>query len=170
MKWERHCAIPGTVTHSFCLKMMMKTVSSITWCFMRALEGYGTQEQFQDSALLRRSANMGQQHALFASLALEGCRSRRRNSPDDSEPNASAEAGLSQQSSAMATAPLLAEASVSACNHATCSHFTAFAVGADCSSPDRTGLALRLEFSEGIVGPIALGFGCHLGLGLFRAK
>lgn len=35
--------------------------------------------------------------------------------------------------------------------------------------PDRTGLALRLEFPEAICGPVALGFGCHFGLGLFRA-
>jgi CRISPR-associated protein Csb2 len=36
--------------------------------------------------------------------------------------------------------------------------------------PDRTGLALRLEFSEGIFAPLALGFGCHFGLGLFRSE
>ena len=37
------------------------------------------------------------------------------------------------------------------------------------AQPDRTGLALRLEFPEAIAGPLALGFGCHFGLGLFRA-
>lgn len=36
--------------------------------------------------------------------------------------------------------------------------------------PDRTGLALHLEFGEPVVGPVALGFGCHFGLGLFRAR
>jgi len=36
--------------------------------------------------------------------------------------------------------------------------------------PDRTGLAVRLEFSDAIRGPLALGFGCHFGLGLFRAE
>jgi CRISPR-associated protein Csb2 len=35
--------------------------------------------------------------------------------------------------------------------------------------PDRTGLSLRLTFSEPVLGPIALGFGAHYGLGLFRA-
>lgn len=37
------------------------------------------------------------------------------------------------------------------------------------TQPDRSGLAVRLEFPESIRGPIALGFGCHFGLGLFRA-
>lgn len=35
--------------------------------------------------------------------------------------------------------------------------------------PDRQGSMLRLEFPEPVSGPIALGFGCHFGLGLFRA-
>lgn len=35
--------------------------------------------------------------------------------------------------------------------------------------PDRQGRMLRLEFPEPTPGPLALGFGCHYGLGLFRA-
>lgn len=35
--------------------------------------------------------------------------------------------------------------------------------------PDRQGCLLRLQFPEPIGGPLALGFGCHFGLGLFRA-
>jgi CRISPR-associated protein Csb2 len=35
--------------------------------------------------------------------------------------------------------------------------------------PDCTGTALRLTFPEPVSGPIALGFGSHFGLGLFRA-
>jgi CRISPR-associated protein Csb2 len=35
--------------------------------------------------------------------------------------------------------------------------------------PDRQGNMLRLEFPEPVRGPVALGFGCHFGLGLFRA-
>jgi len=35
--------------------------------------------------------------------------------------------------------------------------------------PDRQGSMLRLEFPEPVGGPVALGFGCHFGLGLFRA-
>jgi CRISPR-associated protein Csb2 len=34
--------------------------------------------------------------------------------------------------------------------------------------PDRLGRLLRLEFAEPVAGPVALGFGCHFGLGLFR--
>lgn len=34
--------------------------------------------------------------------------------------------------------------------------------------PDRLGRLLRLHFDEPVDGPIALGFGCHFGLGLFR--
>jgi CRISPR-associated protein Csb2 len=34
--------------------------------------------------------------------------------------------------------------------------------------PDRLGSFRRLIFSEPIAGPLALGFGCHFGLGLFR--
>jgi len=36
--------------------------------------------------------------------------------------------------------------------------------------PDRTGLALRLKFADTLSGPVALGFGCHFGLGLFYAQ
>lgn len=38
------------------------------------------------------------------------------------------------------------------------------------TQPDRVGLAVRLEFPDAILGPLALGFGCHYGLGLFRAE
>jgi hypothetical protein len=37
------------------------------------------------------------------------------------------------------------------------------------TQPDRTGLALRPEFPDAVPGPLALGFGCHFRLGLFRA-
>ncbi len=36
--------------------------------------------------------------------------------------------------------------------------------------PDRSGAALRLKFAESVCGPIALGFGCHFGLGVFAAE
>ena len=35
--------------------------------------------------------------------------------------------------------------------------------------PDRQGRMIRLEFAEPVTGPLALGFGCHFGLGAFRA-
>lgn len=34
--------------------------------------------------------------------------------------------------------------------------------------PDRLGRLLRLRFADPVAGPLALGFGCHFGLGLFR--
>jgi CRISPR-associated protein Csb2 len=36
------------------------------------------------------------------------------------------------------------------------------------AQPDRQGRMIRLEFPEPVLGPLALGFGCHFGLGLFR--
>jgi len=36
------------------------------------------------------------------------------------------------------------------------------------TQPDRLGRLLRLSFADPVAGPIALGFGCHFGLGLFR--
>lgn len=36
--------------------------------------------------------------------------------------------------------------------------------------PDRLGSFWRLTFPEPISGPLALGFACHYGLGLFRAS
>jgi CRISPR-associated protein Csb2 len=36
--------------------------------------------------------------------------------------------------------------------------------------PDRSGAALVLTFEKSISGPVALGFGCHYGLGLFTSK
>jgi CRISPR-associated protein Csb2 len=34
--------------------------------------------------------------------------------------------------------------------------------------PDRLGKLLRLRFADPVAGPLALGFGCHFGLGMFR--
>lgn len=36
------------------------------------------------------------------------------------------------------------------------------------TQPDTRGHLLRLEFPTPIPGPLALGFGCHYGLGMFR--
>lgn len=36
--------------------------------------------------------------------------------------------------------------------------------------PDTRGSFWRIEFAEPVRGPIALGFGCHFGLGMFRAE
>lgn len=47
-------------------------------------------------------------------------------------------------------------------------HFHRFRSKAGLSQPDTQGSFWRLTFSEPLPGPLALGFGCHFGLGLFR--
>lgn len=49
-------------------------------------------------------------------------------------------------------------------------HFHRFRSRRGLVQPDRSGAALRLTFTEPVHGPVALGFGCHFGLGLFRAE
>jgi CRISPR-associated protein Csb2 len=48
-------------------------------------------------------------------------------------------------------------------------HFHRFRSRGGESQPDSLGTFLRLTFSESIEGPLALGYGSHFGLGLFRA-
>jgi hypothetical protein len=37
------------------------------------------------------------------------------------------------------------------------------------TQPDTLGTFLRLKFTDPLSGPLALGFGCHYGLGLFTS-
>lgn len=46
-------------------------------------------------------------------------------------------------------------------------HFRRFRQRPGLTQPDRTGHLLELEFESPVRGPLALGFGCHFGLGLF---
>lgn len=46
-------------------------------------------------------------------------------------------------------------------------HFRRFRSRRDLSQPDRLGSFWRVTFPEPVQGPLALGFGCHFGLGLF---
>lgn len=46
-------------------------------------------------------------------------------------------------------------------------HYHRFRSKRGLTQPDRIGRFLRLVFSEPVHGPVALGFGCHFGLGLF---
>ena len=46
-------------------------------------------------------------------------------------------------------------------------HFHRFRSKRGLTQPDRTGRFLRIRFSEPVSGPLAFGFGCHFGLGLF---
>ena len=47
-------------------------------------------------------------------------------------------------------------------------HFHRFRSKRGLTQPDRRGSFLRVTFDEPLVGPLALGFGCHFGLGLFK--
>ena len=47
-------------------------------------------------------------------------------------------------------------------------HFHRFRNKRGLTQPDTRGCFLRLHFSQSLSGPLALGFGCHYGLGLFR--
>ena len=47
-------------------------------------------------------------------------------------------------------------------------HFHRFRSKRDLTQPDARGSFWRIEFVEPIQGPLALGFGCHFGLGMFR--
>jgi CRISPR-associated protein Csb2 len=46
-------------------------------------------------------------------------------------------------------------------------HFQRFRTGKKGTQPDRRGQFVTLHFDKPVQGPIALGFGCHFGLGLF---
>lgn len=47
-------------------------------------------------------------------------------------------------------------------------HFQRFRSRRGLAQPDRLGSFWRLTFPEPIAGPLALGFACHYGLGLFK--
>src|SRR5680860_23470 len=49
-------------------------------------------------------------------------------------------------------------------------HFHRFRQKRRIIQPDRLGRFLRLLFDEPVAGPLALGFGCHFGLGLFAPE
>ncbi|GIX35811.1 MAG: hypothetical protein KatS3mg126_1590 [Lysobacteraceae bacterium] len=46
-------------------------------------------------------------------------------------------------------------------------HYHRFRQKRDLAQPDRLGRMIELTFAEPVRGPLALGFGCHFGLGLF---
>ena len=48
-------------------------------------------------------------------------------------------------------------------------HFHRFRSRRNLAQPDRLGSFRRLRFPEPVGGPLALGFGCHYGLGLFKS-
>ncbi|MCL4183750.1 MAG: type I-U CRISPR-associated protein Cas5/Cas6 [Burkholderiaceae bacterium] len=131
-----------------------------------ALEGFGTPAQFDNCALLQPSQTWVSVTPYLRPLHLKGgdpleetcrmiraeCKGRGWHSPQITLDGAGAGRNIRVGGH---TRNVLA--------------FHRFRSRRGLTQPDRTGLALRLEFPEGISGPMALGFGCHFGLGLFRA-
>ena len=130
-----------------------------------ALEGFGTAAQFNDSALLRSSRRWVSLTPYLRPRYLNGkdimeqtrqmvraeCAHRGWPAPEiqcDGDDGRSVSIG-GQMRNVLA--------------------FHRFRGRRGLTQPDRVGLALRLEFPCNISGPVALGFGCHFGLGLFRA-
>lgn len=134
-----------------------------------ALEGFGVPEHFGDSALLRPSREwvsvtpyLRPRHLKGGDPFDESCmmiraECERRNWPlpevrydrDDASAGRSIRVG-GQPRNVLA--------------------FHRFRSRRGLIQPDRTGMAIRLEFPAVVSGPLALGFGCHFGLGLFRAE
>ena len=48
-------------------------------------------------------------------------------------------------------------------------HFYRFRSRRGLTQPDTLGRFVELTFKDPVPGPLALGFGCHFGLGLFRS-
>jgi CRISPR-associated protein Csb2 len=136
------------------------------------LEGFGTPEQFNDSTLLRRSRTWVSATPYLRPLHLKGddpfeetcrmvrteCERRGWPAPKVQRDGCGPDAGRNINVGGRARNVLA---------------FHRFRRRRGLVQPDRTGLALRLEFTEdvnGLPGPLALGFGCHFGLGLFHAE
>jgi CRISPR-associated protein Csb2 len=134
-----------------------------------ALEGFGKPEQFDDSALLQSSRIWVSVTPYLRPRHLKGgdpfeetrqmiraeCERRVRLLPEVRRYGSGPTAGRSIRVGGGARNVLA---------------FHRFRSRRGLVQPDRTGLAVRLEFPEAIPGPLALGFGCHFGLGLFRAE
>ncbi len=134
-----------------------------------ALEGFGTPGEFDDSALLRRSPTWvsvtpylrprhlkgGPPFEETCAMVREECARRGWPEPEVRRHGDGRDAGMAIDVGGQPRNVLA---------------FHRFRSRRGLVQPDRTGLALRLEFAEAILGPLALGFGCHYGLGLFRAE
>jgi CRISPR-associated protein Csb2 len=133
-----------------------------------ALEGFGHPSSFSDSDLLRCSkswvsvtpylrpwyAKLRPPEAETAKMAEEEC--RRRGLPI-------VEAEFDPDGTDFGRSIAVAGSKRNVL------HFHRFRSRRGLAQPDRSGAALRLTFAEPIEGPLAFGFGCHYGLGLFRA-
>jgi len=131
-----------------------------------ALEGFGTPDQFADSALLRPSRIWVSSTPYLRPLHLKGgdpfeetcqmirieCERRGWPLPKVQRHGDGGSIRIREQRRSVLA-------------------FHRFRSRHGLPQPDRAGLAVRLEFPEKIIlRPLALGFGCHFGLGLFRAE
>jgi CRISPR-associated protein Csb2 len=133
-----------------------------------ALEGYGHPDVFRDSNLLRPStvwasvtpylrpwhAKLSPPESETARMAEEECRRR-------GLPTVKVEFDPDQAS--------LGRSITVGGGRRNVLNFHRFRRRQGLVQPDRSGAALRLTFADIVTGPVALGFGCHYGLGLFRA-
>jgi CRISPR-associated protein Csb2 len=137
-----------------------------------ALEGFGTRESFADSALLRSSDKWvsvtpylrprhlkgGDVWEETQAMVLSEC--ERRGLPEP-------EVHLDGRHPAAGTGREVRVGDGDAWRNTLAFHRVRSRRGL--VQPDCTGTALCLTFSRCVPGPIALGFGSHFGLGLFRA-
>jgi CRISPR-associated protein Csb2 len=136
-----------------------------------ALESFGHPSDFPDSNLLRCSRSwvsatpymrpwytkLSPPEAETEKMAEEECRKR-------GLPLVKAEFDLARDDTGFGRSIAVSEG-----RRRNVLHFHRFRSRRGLVQPDRSGAALRLTFAEQVCGPVALGFGCHYGLGLFRA-
>jgi CRISPR-associated protein Csb2 len=124
------------------------------------LEAMGASEQFADSSCLLRSSREWRS----ATPYLHPWYVKKRFTVEDQLRRECRERGLPEP---VDLAPV-DEVEVSAGSRRRPIHFHRFRSKRGLTQPDRHGSFWRLVFPEPVRGPLALGFGCHFGLGLFR--
>jgi CRISPR-associated protein Csb2 len=134
-----------------------------------ALEGFGDPRQFSDSALLRRSANWLSATPYLRPRHLKGgnlFQETRRMVQDECAHRGWPLPEIQQEGNGPAAGSIIRTGGQARSVLA----FHRFRSRRGLMQPDRSGLAIRLSFREAIDGPVALGFGCHFGLGVFRGE
>ena len=136
-----------------------------------ALEGYGQPADFADSAVLRPSRTwvsatpyLRTRHVKRGDLADATFEMVRAECAHRNWPTPDVELGRARQDGAQPGQEIV----VGGQPRNTLS-FHRFRSRRGLTQPDHTGVALALTFPQPVTGPVALGFGCHFGLGLFRA-
>ncbi len=124
------------------------------------LEGMGTGEQFVESGRLLRSSREWRSVTPY----LHPWHVKKRFTVEDQIRRECRERGLPEPAGIEG----IAEVEVSPGQRRRAIHFHRFRSKHGLTQPDRQGSFWRLVFPEPIRGPLALGFACHFGLGLFR--